>query len=171
MARSHRGSRGARSTRVPVWVSFSSGTPQTVTNAGVILGVANAALLALRPFTIIRTRGVFLVTSDQSATGETSHGALASHVIDEESVDAGVGAVPTPIDDPDSKYFLFESYIHELQISSAVGEQSPAGTYARFDSKAMRKVSLGQDIYIVAENESTEGSIITVQGRMLLKLH
>ncbi len=166
----NRGRARAKADRISVWASFTA-QGQTVTNAAVLLGVANAALLALRPFTIVRTRGLFHLSSDQSATSEVSSGAMGAIVVEEEAADAGIASLPTPVSEPNASYFLYEPYIHELQVSTAVGFESPAGTNIFFDSKAMRKVGISQDIVIVAENTGSPGSLITIEGRMLIKLH
>ena len=143
----------------------------TIFNVGQILAVANASLLALRPFTIVRIRGVFLVTSDQGAASETNIGAFGAIVVQEEAVDAGVASVPTPIDEPSAPWFVYEPFVHELAVESAVGFNSPVGTYTRWDSKAMRKVGLTEDVIFVGENTTSAGGIITGFGRMLIKLH
>ena len=158
-----------KSERVPVWAGFAFG-PVATTAAGTLAATANAALLALRSFTIIRTRGVFLVTSDQSAASETLSGVLAASVVSEIST-AAAASVPMPIDEPSYPYWLFEPYVHEIAFSSSVGVETPVGTYTRFDSKAMRKVGLEQDIAVVAQSGTPELQIITLEGRVLVKLH
>jgi len=158
------------SQRIPVWVGLSV-LPVGFQNTGVILAISNAALNLLRPFTIIRTRMVFLITSDQGASSETASGVFAGIVVQEEAGDVGIGSVPIPIEEPSAPYFMFEPFIHELQFDSSVGTQSPAGTLTHVDSKAMRKVGLTETVVLVAETESVDGAIITAQGRMLIKLH
>jgi len=157
------------SQRIPVWVGLSV-VPTSVGSSGVILAISNAALNLLRPFTIIRTRMVFLITSDQGAS-ETTSGVFAGIVVQEEAAVAGLGSVPIPIEEPSAPFFMFEPYVHELQFDSAVGTQSPAGTLTRIDSKAMRKVGLTETVVLVAECESAQAALITAQGRMLIKLH
>ena len=51
--------------------------------------------LALRPFTLIRVRGIFTIASDQSAATETQVGALGVAVVSEQAASIGVTAVPT----------------------------------------------------------------------------
>ena len=162
--------RVARSTRVPTWVGVDI-SPQGLTQTGTLLGVANATLLALRPFTIIRTRLRFLITSDQSIASETTIGAFGMIIVEEEAADAGVASLPTPAVEIDAPWFVFEPFVHEIAFFDATGIQTPAGTLFDVDSKAMRKVGLSQDLAMVGQTDSSQGALISGFGRMLLKLH
>ena len=98
-------------------------------------------------------------------------GVMAAIVVQDQATTAGIASLPTPIDEPDASFFVYEPFIHELQVQSQVGVQFPSGTLTRFDSKAMRKVGLNEDIALIAETSTVDGAIITVRGRMLVKLH
>ncbi len=128
------------SQRISTWVGFTASAQTVAGMTAVLLGVANAALLALRPFTIVRTRGVFFVESDQAATTERSHGVFGAVVVEEEAADAGVASLPTPGTEIDAPFFLYEPYIHSFRFFDATGTNDPSGTTITFDSKAMRKV-------------------------------
>ena len=63
--------RGGRSVRETMWISLDeTQTTLASANSAALILVLNAAGLALRPFTIIRTRGTLLVRSDQLAASE-----------------------------------------------------------------------------------------------------
>ncbi len=157
--------------RQTVWLDITS-TDTTLAAAGtqVLIGVLNAAALALRPFTIVRTRGTWLVTSDQNAATESYFGNLGIAVVSEQAAAVGIGALPTPATERGSDLFLLlETWAGFFRFSagSAVSEMP-----REFDSKAMRKVNEAEQVAIVIE-AGTLGSGIDVQvvGRMLVKLH
>ena len=56
----------------------------------------NAAALALRPFTIIRSRGFMHMVSDQIVGTENVVCAFGKIVVSDEAVAVGVSAVPSP---------------------------------------------------------------------------
>ena len=173
MARRVRGSRfeHARSNRIPVW--FTSRLDETAAGGGgsTLLSVLNAAALALRPFTIIRTRLWIHIHSDQAAAGEVAQGAYGKIVVQEEAVDAGVGSVPTPISEADASFFVYEPFVNEFTFVSAVGFQERGGTNIVVDSKAMRKVGISEDLVSVIELATAPGVLISIEGRILVKLH
>jgi len=53
---------------------------------------------------------------------------------------------------------------------TGVGVADTSKQYA-VDSKAMRKVDSGSDIAIVFEQQSAFGAELTIEGRILIKLH
>ncbi len=160
---------GAR--RVSTWFDF---LPVEVTQASpgtaTLLFSLNAPGLALRPFTIVRTLLTIGVQSDQSAGNEAQTGAVGLAVVSDQSVAIGVTAVPTPITDMASDlWFAFKLW---LQSGSSVNDGQTGFNY-ELDSKAMRKVDIGQDIILVVESSGTIGGgvIVRVGGRMLVKTH
>ena len=178
MAR-HRGSRRgggfAAASRQTRWLDI----PWTVsvlstTSSAVLALTLTAAELALRPFTIVRTRGILHVTSDQFVAAETARISLGLAVVSDQAVAIGVTAVPTPETDRASDlWFVYESLGSSFVIASNSGFTEPTGRLLHWDSKAMRKVEEGQDVAVVLENSalSSNGSITEVAGRMLIKLH
>ena len=81
----------------------------------------------------------------------------------------GVTAVPTPSADSGSDLWFAHEYF--AQSGSAVNSGRAGWNYV-LDSKAMRRVDQGQDIVVVAEiTPISDGMIITVGGRMLIKLN
>jgi len=162
--------RGQR--RKTAWLSNPPALFTFTTSGGTLLGSLAAGALLLRPFTIVRYRGVLQVTSDQIANTEDQVGAYAMAVVSDEAVAVGITAVPTPITDQDSDlFFVYQSFLNSFYVSSAIGTGKRGEIY-HIDSKAMRKVEIGQDLIIVAELSAVgEGFRIIDQGRFLLKLH
>ncbi len=139
----------------------------------VLFSGLGAAVLALRPFTIVRVRGYWHISSDQEIADEVQHVGLGVAVVSDEALAAGVGSVPTPFSELDSDlFFVHEILMTEFLLGSAVGFSGDFGVGAQFGSKAMRKVEDGQDVAFSIEPASTSnGVFVSKAGRMLLKLH
>ena len=149
---------------------------QTLTGAGseALSGSLNAAALALRPFTIIRVRGIIGVSSDQGVAAEDQSGAFAMAVVSDQASGIGIIAVPSPITDRGSDlFFVYEDVVASMFVASNSGVVPDFMQGIRtFDSKAMRKVNEDQDIVLVKGTSGiSDGAIIYTAGRMLLKLH
>ncbi len=129
----------------------------------------NAAALALRPFTVIRTRGHMLVRSDQTAANEQVNVMYGRAVVTDQAVAIGVTALPTPATDNDSDlWFQFGS----ASLHFGVDVKNSIQVLQLIDSKAMRRVEDGQDIAGVVETDAnSEGAVIAVFTRSLVKLH
>ncbi len=172
MARRRDFARGAvaiRQRRLTTWFQFQ---PAEVTLAaastGAILFSLNAAALALRPFTIVRSRFLWSIRSDQAAAIELQSVGLGMAVVSDEAATVGVTAVPTPITEMASSLW----FVHDLQYSdeSNLTDRTRPQSVREVDSKAMRKVEVGQDIIIVLETSAvSSGAIVQVGGRLLIK--
>ncbi len=167
-----RGGRQVRESRwldaIPVVQTLAAASTAAITHS------LSAVELALRPFTIVRTRGLFSVISDQSAQTEDQQVGVGFSVVSDQAVAIGVTAVPTPYTDMESDlFFLYEQHFSHFLFSSAVGLQDEGNrAVTRFDSKAMRKVEDGQDIVSTIETSSiSSGAIVRLAFRMLVKLH
>jgi len=146
----------------------------TTTNSAILVASFTAAELALRPFTIVRCRGILKISSDQSAASESARASMGLAVVSDQAIAIGITAVPTPETDRASDlWFVYESIVSDFLFADATGFTEPTGTLLRWDSKAMRKVEEGQDVALVVENTgiSANGAFIEVAGRMLIKLH
>ena len=148
-------------------------TALSAASTAVISHVFTTVELALRPFTIIRTRGVWHGRTDQTASDENWHLSLGAAVVSEQAVAIGVTAVPTPYTDQASDlFFLYELMISRFEFGTNVGFDHAVGIMLPFDTKAMRKVEDGQDVVITQETSSlSAGAVVTLSGRMLIKLH
>ncbi len=168
-----RGFRGGprRQTR---WLASPDISAVTVLTGGAatFFGQLNAEELALRPFTVVRTVGMFAGRSDQIAASEDAMGAFGMAVVSEAAIAIGVTALPAPISDEESDlWFAYDTIAPSLLFNDATGFQSPAMQYRYFDSRAMRKVEDGSDIAVMLEAGSGVGMSIYLKFRILVKLH
>ena len=147
-------------------------TTLSAASTAAIQSSLNAAALAFRPFTIVRSRGFFHVRSDQISASEDQSVAYGNIVVSDQSVAIGVTAVPTPVTDDQSSWHVFESMASRFSFVSGVGFDSQGGVLTRFDSKAMRKVEEGQDLIEVVETTGvSDGATVITYSRVLIKLH
>jgi len=139
-------------------------------NASTLLSSLNAAALALRPFTIVRVRGIIAIRSDQAAAIEDPAGAWGLAVVSEQASGIGITAVPTPVTNVSSDlWFAFQFFADSRLFLTSGGQGAQLFT---IDSKAMRKVEDGEDIVEVAENGSASaGMAFNIKWRLLVKLH
>ncbi len=135
----------------------------------IFLGALNATALALRPFTVVRSRGELYLTSDQEAAAENQQAAFGIAVVSDQASSIGITALPTPFVDSNSDLWLVYQIMNNRTVANPVAN---VGTRYQFDSKAMRKVEDGQDLVSVVE-ASTQGNGLFVFSatRHLLKLH
>ncbi len=164
--------RSGRMRRETLWQRLGSTRTTLAAGTPVLFTGFNATILGLRPFTIIRSRGVLHISSDQIAAPESYLAHLSFAIVSEEAFAIGVTAVPTPETDDSDLFFLFETVAGRLQFGDATGFASE-GTFKEYDSRAMRKMEVGQQISIVEENAGAPfgGCLLTTTGRLLLKLH
>jgi len=143
------------------------------------LAAGTAALLltlttaekARRPFTVVRTRIVAQIISDQVAASERPAAALGACVVSDQAVSIGVTAVPTPVSDATSElWFLHQVLLGAMSLATAVGFGYNSDHYM-IDSKAMRKVQEGEDLIFTLETDGAVGAIVNFGGRLLIKEH
>ena len=164
-----RGAVAIRKARETTWIGFQPAnfTIATASTAQLAFSL-NAAALALRPMTIVRTRFMIFMRSDQAAALEQQSAAVGLAVVSDQSVGVGVTAVPTPITDMPSAMW----FVHQLIFGdeSELTDRTKSKRVIEIDSKVMRKVEVGQDIIVVVETSATSsGAIIQIGGRMLIK--
>ena len=160
--------------RQTLWVGLSEvDQVLAAANTAVLTHSANAALLALRPFTIVRTHISWFCSSDQTGAQEVYQTALGFCVPTDQAVAIGVTAVPTPFTDLGSDMFLVHSIsAGRFIFISGVGVHPTGGILTTIDSKAMRRVEDDSDIAVVIENSGVSlGSRNIIAGRVLVKLH
>ncbi len=174
MARRVRRIIGGRSqmVRETLWISIATSFTGLAAGGATLFSGFTATQLALRPFTIVRTRGMLQVMSDQFGASETYGASFGICVVSDQAAAIGVTAVPTPVTDRASDlWFVYETILGRLIFASSTGLHE-FGHLRSWDSKAMRKVEEGQDVAIVVEAETTsQGVDIHKSGRMLIKLH
>ncbi len=164
--------RGGRNVRETAWIGLTeTSTTLAAASTASITNVTGAGLLAERPFTIVRARYFVYVQSDQVAATELFQTAFGACVVSDQSVAIGPTAVPTPFTDKDSDaWFVYEIFTD--QFVTGAGNSSKMGIGREVDSRAMRKVEEGFQLIHVVENSTiSNGSIVTIGGRVLIKLH
>ena len=160
--------------RLTVWTSaLPNSTTLASTSTAALTASLGAGLLAMRPFTIVRARGIIHVISDQAAQTESYQVGHAHAVVSDQASAVGVTAVPTPYADMGSDlFFVYEQISSTFRFVSGVGFDEPAGVTHIFDSKAMRKVNEDQDVVSVLETSAiSSGCVVIDSWRYLIKLH
>jgi len=158
--------------RTTLWLFIAPVEGVLTATGGTLFTTLNAAGLALRPFTIIRTHMEFLLSSDQAIASEIQVAAWGACVVSDQAVAAGVGSVPTPDTDAGSDFWFAHKWMmnkHEFRTGVGAGR---IGTSFSLDSKAMRKVDEGEDIITVGEVDTSTSSGVSLiaAGRMLIKV-
>jgi len=88
--------RGGRSVRESLWFDGPVfNTNMGAASTAVLVSSLSAAALALRPFTVVRTRGSMFLETDQQAASEFYQAAIGCCVVSDQAVAIGVTAVPT----------------------------------------------------------------------------
>ena len=163
-----------RQRRESLWLSIDpSSTTLAAASTAVVINLFNAAALALRPFTIVRTRGYWFVSSDQAAASENYGASLGYCVVSEQASAIGVTAIPTPETDRGSDlFFVHETLYGSFLFADATGFSDISGLTASYDSKAMRKVNEDEQMNVVLETPAIASSgVVLHAARMLIKLH
>ncbi len=140
-------------------------------NAGTIAGlvqVLNAAALARRPFTIIRTHCFVSLRGDNIAN-EFQNAAIGFAVVSSQASAIGITAVPTPITDLGSDLFYLHQVMMGVTLFSTAAAFAIAPNVYQIDSKAMRKVNDDQDVVVTAEGTAGGGFVLDIMGRFLVK--
>ncbi len=175
MAR-RRFSRGGNFVRPParsnVWIGAGFSVQTVAASSSVLLATYSASALALRPFTIVRTRLVIMFESDQDVGSERGQCVYTEQVVTQVATTAGIASVPTGITDTNADYYVYQPLFQRFRFKTAVGfAMHGNGLTWVVDSKAMRKVGVLDDIAVVIENRLATGNDIQVEGRQLVKLH
>ncbi len=157
--------------KTKVWIGAGLAASNLAPSAETFLSSLNAAALALRPFTILRTRLDIFFTSDQSVASEVPAGVYGRIVVQEEAAAVGITALPGPIGQSDADWFVYEGMTTSFLFKSGVGIEAQMGVRYVVDSKAMRKVGSNETIAVVFELRTAAGGTINVEGRTLVQLH
>ncbi len=113
-----------QSPRVNNWglaVSAAAYTNVPAASAVLLVRFSAAALANVSPGTIVRTRGVISILSDQEAAIESFFGAFAIGIVSDRSAAAGVGSLPIPITSiNDDRWFVWQTFMDRFIFQSAV---------------------------------------------------
>jgi len=136
-----------------------------------LMGTLNAAALLLRPFTILRSRLLLTVGSDQFGATETNSGALGWQVVTDSATAAGVASVPTPLTQPTADFLVFQPWSFDISFGDLTGFEANQDREYVIDSKAMRKVGHDDDVAVTIQGRGGDGYNAGLEGRFLVKLH
>jgi len=136
--------------RTKMWIGTGTLSTTLVGSSSQLLGSLNAAALALRPFTILRTRMGLWFESDQAAVSERPIGFYSKQVVSDQQIAAGITSLPDPLNEPDADYFESQALSASFIFLSSIGFHPQSQTYYEQDVKAMRKVGPNQDIASVS---------------------
>ena len=157
-----------------IWVSFQMVASITVAANALNLGLSsNDAFRALAPFTIVRTRGILTIESDQVLAAESPQGIFGVIVVKQTAVDIGATAIPDSFNDGGEDFHVYQPFrIPTMRQTTNNLFTERSGQDWIIDSKAMRKVDDGGDIAFMCRNSSAAfGLVYSVTGRQLIKLH
>jgi len=157
--------------RESLWIAIGPASTTVTAAGGTLTNTSSAGVLALRPFTIVRTIMDFQLQSDQAAAIERQGVAWGAAVVSDQALNIGATAIPTPITDAGSDLWFFHRNL--LGDESNLTDRTRSATRVHMESRAMRKVNDDQDIAFVVELSTSPGSGATLDsvGRMLVKLH
>ena len=139
-------------------------------NSFVLAGVIDITLFDdSLPLTLVRTRGVIQVQSDQAGASELQIGAVGVAIVTQAAITLGVTAMPDPVTFEDSG--IWQTYQAFAATTTAAAE-NPVQTLYHIDSKAQRKIETGEGLVAVVANLSAAtGLLFTFNFRYLFKLH
>ncbi len=123
-----------------------------------------------QPETVIRTRGLLTIETDQEGADEQPFGAIGFIVVSAEALAAGAASIPAPYSNSgDDGFFVHQFFAAPVTFSTGTGLARLAVDYT-FDSKAMRKLSPDDRVVMMIENASaSHGLEFILSFRMLLK--
>ncbi len=162
--------------RTVMWIGSGVGLTTIVASSVQLISSLSAGALALRPFTIMRTRQEIWFDSDQLAANEDPQGDYGKIVVTETAAGVGATAVPDPssIDgDPDSDWFVHQPVMVQFKTAGTIQAWQVIANQIRYtiDSKAMRKVGADDDIVSMFSETGGHGAELYTRGRMLIQLH
>ena len=161
--------------RTKMWIGAGVGSTTIVASADQVIFTYSAAVLTLRPFTILRTRMTCSFESDQSTAAERPEGDFGIIVVTETAAALGTTAIPDPSStdgNPEADWFVHQPMMTTIQVSGTPGVAwSPAASYYTIDSKAMRKVGPDDDAVGIFSETSGSGAVLISRGRQLIQLH
>jgi len=120
--------------------------------------------------TLVRTRGLFGVRTDQQTASENIMGAVGIGIVSAQAVSVGITAIPHPDTDSSWSGWLWHQYFTASMVfGTAVGLEFQAINTWIIDSKAMRKVGDEERVVVVVENSSSTGMVYYISERLYSK--
>ena len=121
MARRSRGPSVRPPARTMVWFSDRLNLLAVTAGVSTLVTVLNAAVLALRPFTIVRTWIVIYFDSDQAVATEFGQAVYSEQVVTDSASAVGIASLPTPITETEADYFVYQPLFQEFGFGDATG--------------------------------------------------
>jgi len=136
-----------------------------------LASIASSVLSTIAPATIVRTRGLLTIRSDQSIATELQLGAMGVAFVNEVARGLGVTALPGPSTEALwDGWFVHQFISQAYEFVSGVGTNPQYVTQYMVDSKAMRKFESDEGLVFMVENaHAATGFVATLQLRLLLK--
>ena len=129
-----------------------------------------AVLQEMAPATVVRTRGVLAIQTDNTGAAEEQIGALGFGFVNEVAAQLGVTGLPGPATDCAwGGWFVHQFFIQSFLFISGVGVDPARATQYPIDSKAMRKFENDEAMLAAVENFGTTGLEFALSFRMLIK--
>ena len=122
------------------------------------------------PFTLIRQRGIFVVSPQAVSIEQFIIGAFGTCIVNGEAFDAGVASVITPWTDSFDDRWLYHTYFSCQNKLNAAISNSMLGQIIEIDGKGQRRVESGDVIVNVIENGSADNMTYFHNQRLLAKL-
>ena len=137
-------------------------------NTAVLLG-SFAAGDTEADVTVLRTVGMFAISSDQVSASEDQIGAFGLIKVTDTALAAGIASIPNPVDEASSDgWFVYRSFAQTFTFITAAGFDPITSTIFEFDSKAKRVVHGEDALAIVVGNaHATHGFDIVFSMRVL----
>jgi len=170
MTRLRRGfpARGGRK-RQSTWIApADQATVNVASGTSVIIASFDPAGAGMLAPTIVRSRGAVGIVPTFSGADLAISGAYGVCIVSDEAFAAGTASIPRPFDDADwGGWFVWRSFFGKFEFD-VQGNVFPNNLIDQVDSKAMRKVSNGETIVMMAESQS--GAIAIAMHLRLLAL-
>jgi len=150
------------------WSPFVTAAPVTIPAATKVL-LGFFFLATAFEETLVRTRGVLRISSDQTGSVEEQVGAFGFIRVTDQAIAAGAASIPGPVSDgADDGWAVWVPFAQE-SASSTVG-MTGMGSAWEIDSKAQRIVREGQQLAVMIENaHATHGLEVLVALRALAR--
>ncbi len=132
------------------WTSLISNVVINVPAATkVILG--SFVLTGSEDVTLMRFRGMLNVITDATAS-ELQVGAFGMMLVSAQAFAAGAASIPGPSTDGFQDWPVWMPIMQQSFVLSSAGFETNGGTRDVIDSKAQRKMQIGQTLAVMAEN-------------------
>ncbi len=166
--------RGRGPRRLVSWDLRGSATSVAVpaSSAVLVLVFPSATIDLLAPATLIRTRGLVSIATDQIIASETQVGAFGIGFVNTVAGALGITGMPSPIMDSSWEgWFVWQALHAQFEFVTGAGFEHNVMTTFEIDSKAMRKFDTDEALAYIVENRGTRGFNISVDLRHLVKRH